>query len=191
MAPRLGAVAAALHGAPAPLAGAAVVEEQPAAFGLAQRLTRSSRGPARRSPADHSTGASSASAVPRLHVDIPAIGAALAPGARCAPGAARTGLVQRLEVARGGRLVLRFGVSNSRALQVSRSSIALLEFASRAGGLATPRPPLAAVQPARSSGARRVSVGSAWPRQKRAVDEPPGKDRAHLHRQDLITGLTG
>src|SRR6185436_16790659 len=32
MPPRLGAVAAARHRAPAPLAGAAVVEEQPAAF---------------------------------------------------------------------------------------------------------------------------------------------------------------
>ncbi len=128
VAPGLGAVAAALHRAPAPLAGAAVVEEQPAAFGVG----------AAPDPVEARAGQKVAGRPQhrrqqrqrrsRLRIDIPAIAAALAPE-RGARGRRRQRLVQRREVARGRRLVLGLGVEQpvEGLAQLDRP----LEFAAR------------------------------------------------------------
>ena len=112
VAPRLGAVAAALHGAPAPLAGAAVVEEQPAAVGVGAAPDAIEAWSGQKVAGRPQHGRQQCQRRSRFHIDIPAVGAALAPE-RGAVGRRRQRLVQGGEVARGWRLVLRLGIEQA------------------------------------------------------------------------------
>ena len=109
VAPRLGAVAAALHGAPAPLAGAAVVEEQPAAFRVGATAhpvePRPGQEVARRPQNRRQQGERRAGP----GVDMPTVAVAAAPQDGPRRGTCQR-LVQGLEVARRGGLALGLGV---------------------------------------------------------------------------------
>ena len=184
VAPRLGAVAAALHGAPAPLAGAAVVEEQPAAFGVgaAPHTIEARTGQKIAGRPQH--GRQQRQRRSRLHIDIPAIGAALALGAPCgwapppAPRSARQGRAGPASCAAPRR---RTGGAGSRASSIARSN------SRRTGGLPSRGPPLAAVQPGEIL--RRLErlgrLGLAAPEAR--IDELQAEIGA-IHHQDLITG---
>jgi hypothetical protein len=123
VAPRLGAVAAQGHRAPAPLAGAAVVEEQVEALGIGAAAHLVEHGAGEKISRRPQHGRQQRQRRARLHVDFPFVAVAATLQGR-ARGRRRQSFVQRREIACGGGLALGLGIEQAmdRLAQRKRST---------------------------------------------------------------------